>query len=107
MDVKIDEAESLIRKAVALAPKDGYITDSLGWLFYKKGQYQDAVDTLEKAIALVPDDPIILEHLGDAYSKLNGREKALEYYKRSLSVKKEDTADLKKKIEELSARDEL
>jgi len=107
MDIKIAEAELLIRKAVALAPKDGYITDSLGWLYYKKGQFQEAVDILEEAIALVPDDPIILEHLGDAYSKLNDREKALEFYIRSLSVKEKDTADLKKKIEGLSDRDEL
>jgi len=106
LDMNLDEAEQLIRKAVELAPEDGYITDSLGWLYYKRGRFQEAVDLLEKAIALVPDDPIILEHLGDAHLKLNDRKKALEYYKRSLSMKNESTADLKKKIEELSGRDE-
>ena len=106
MDINLQEAEQLIRRAVALAPKDGYITDSLGWLYYKKGQYEEAVDILEKAVSLVPDDPIILEHLGDAYLKLNNREKALEYYKRSLSVTREPASGLKKKIQDLSDNNE-
>ncbi len=98
----LDEAERLILKAIQLKPKDGYITDSLGWVYYKKGEFQKAVEILEEAISLVPDDPIILEHLGDAYLKLKNKKNALKYYKRSLSIKKEDTENLKNKIKELS-----
>lgn len=97
----LNEAEKLIRKAVELKPEDGYITDSLGWVYYKKGNYKKAAEILEHAISLVPDDPIILEHAGDAYLKLNDRKKALEFYERSLSITKEDTEVLQKKIDDL------
>ncbi len=106
LDLNLEEAERLIRKANELEPKDGYITDSLGWLFYKKSQFQEALATLEKAISLVPDDPIILEHLGDVYMKMNNQEKALEFYKRALSGKKKDMEALIKKIKELPPKNE-
>jgi tetratricopeptide (TPR) repeat protein len=106
LDQNLEEAERLIQKAIELQPKDGYITDSLGWLFYKKGQFQEALATLEKAVSLVPDDPIILEHLGDVYMKMNNQEKALEFYKRALSGTKKDMEALMKKIKELSPKNE-
>jgi tetratricopeptide (TPR) repeat protein len=102
MDKNLEEAEALIRRAIELKPDDGYITDSLGWVFYKQGRYEEAVEVLEKAVELVPDDPVILEHMGDAYLKVNQQFKALEFYEKSLEVKEEkDKADLEKKILEL------
>jgi tetratricopeptide (TPR) repeat protein len=102
MNRNLEEAEELIRRAIELKPDDGYITDSLGWVFYRQGRYEEAVEALEKAIDLVSDDPIILEHMGDAYLKVNQKNKALEFYEKSLEVKEEkDKADLEKKILEL------
>jgi tetratricopeptide (TPR) repeat protein len=69
----IDKGENLqrgldmIQKAVSLRPEDGYIVDSLGWAYYRLGDYSGAVKYLEKAIELVPEDPTINDHLGDAY----------------------------------------
>jgi Flp pilus assembly protein TadD len=60
----LDEAEQLIRKALDQKPGDGYITDSLAWVYYKRGQYDKALPILEQAASLVPDDPIVQEHLG-------------------------------------------
>jgi len=74
-------AESMVRRAVALKPNDGYVMDSLGFILLKKGQVKDATKELEKAFALRPDEPVILEHLGDAYLKNNLRLKALQKYK--------------------------
>jgi tetratricopeptide (TPR) repeat protein len=102
MDINLGEAEKLIRKAMELEPMDGYITDSLGWLFYKKGKFEEALATLEKAISLVPDDPIILEHIGDVHKKINNREKAIEFYKKALKKKEKDTEALLEKIKNLS-----
>jgi len=99
----LDEAEALIRKALKYKPDDGYITDSLGWVFYKKGLYDKALKYLRKAVELVPDDPIILEHLGDAYLKLNDKENALKYYQRSLQKKSDDTEGIQRKINDLMA----
>lgn len=63
----LDEALTMIEKAVKGAPNDGFIVDSLGWAFYKLNRFDDAVKTLEQAVQLKPNDPQINDHLGDAY----------------------------------------
>ncbi len=101
----LDEAERLIKEAITYKPDDGYITDSLGWVYYKKGEYEKALELLIKAATLVPDDPIILEHVGDAYLKTNNKDKALEYYRRSLLHKKKNKGDIEKKIQTLTGKE--
>jgi len=97
----LDEAERLIKEALKYKPNDGYITDSLGWVFYKKGDFKTALKYLRKAVKLVPDDPTMLEHLGDAYLKLNDKSNALKFYKKSLKVKEKDKEALQEKIRHL------
>ena len=94
----LDEAEQLIKEALKYKPNDGYITDSLGWVYYKKGDFEKALKYLQKAVDLVPDDPIMLEHLGDAYLKLNDKVNALKYYKKSLQHREKDKEALEEKI---------
>ncbi len=67
MNIHLDEGLKLIRKAVDLRPRDGYIVDSLGWAYYRLGRYDDAVEELERAVSLKPGDSVINDHLGDAY----------------------------------------
>lgn len=62
-------AEEMIELAVEKRPNDGYIVDSLGWVFFQLGRYEEAVTQLERAVELRPDDPVINDHLGDAYWK--------------------------------------
>ena len=69
----LDEAFRMLRRAVDLRQRDGYVVDSLGWAYYRLGRYEDAVRELEKAIDLKPSDPVINDHLGDAYWRV-GRE---------------------------------
>jgi len=101
LGINLDEAERFIKEALKYSPDDGYITDSLGWVYYRKGRYKDALKILKKAVDLVPDDPVILEHLGDVYLKINDKKKALMFYERSLLKREKDKADIKKKIQEL------
>jgi len=101
LGMNLDEAERLIKKALTYKPNDGYITDSLGWVYYKKGKFDKALKYLKKAIELVPDDPIMLEHLGDAYLKLDDKPNALKFYLKSLKVKGKDTEALEEKIRQL------
>ena len=100
----LDEAERLVQEALKHKPDDGYITDSLGWVYYKQGIYPKAIEFLEKAHRLVPDDPTIMEHLGDAYLKANQTRKALEFYERSLQFRKTDKTDIERKIQELKQK---
>jgi len=100
----LEEAERLIKEALKYKPDDGYITDSLGWVYYKKGLYNKALKLLEKAVELEPDDPIILEHVGDTYIQMDNRSKALEFYDRSLKKKKKDKSELEEKIRKLTEK---
>ena len=63
----LDDGMAMIKRAVQQRPDDGYIVDSLGWAYYKLGNYEEAVKQLEHAIELKPEDPTINDHLGDAY----------------------------------------
>lgn len=88
MEIRLDEAESFIRRAMDLKPQDGYITDSMGWVYFKQGKPEKALLYLEKAAALLPEDPAVLEHLGDVYAFLGRVEAAQEAYKKSLLFEK-------------------
>lgn len=101
MNTRLDEAETLIRTALEHKPDDGYITDSLGWVFYKKGDFLQAATYLERAAELEPNDPIIQEHLGDVYLQLNRPRKALESYQKSLFLKPENNSSVEDKIKSL------
>jgi tetratricopeptide (TPR) repeat protein len=65
--VKLDEAREMIERAVEQRPNDGYIVDSLGWVYFRMGRFTEAVTHLERAVELRPEDPTINDHLGDAY----------------------------------------
>ena len=78
--INLEKALGYIKKAVELMPDDGYVRDSLGWVYFRMGNISQAVIELEKASALVEDDPVIREHLGDAYLQAKEPEKALASY---------------------------
>jgi tetratricopeptide (TPR) repeat protein len=65
--INLDRARTMLERAVQLAPDDGAIVDSLGWVMFRAGDYDDAVTQLEKAVTLDADDADINDHLGDAY----------------------------------------
>jgi tetratricopeptide (TPR) repeat protein len=98
----LDQALDMIRKAVALRPKDGYIIDSLGWAYYRLGKFEEAVVELEKAIALSPSDPTINDHLGDAYWRTDRKLEARFQWARAIEMKPEpeDLLIIQKKLKE-------
>ncbi len=72
---RLDEARALIRKAVALAPDDAYIRDSLGWVEYRLGHYDVAIDALRSAYSQRPDAEIAA-HLGEVLWVAGQRDEA-------------------------------
>jgi tetratricopeptide (TPR) repeat protein len=93
----VSEAMKMVQRAVDLRPDDGYIVDSLGWAYFRLGEYGRATETLERAIELLPEDPTINDHLGDAYWRTGRRVEARYQWKRALQFKPE--ADEIKTIE--------
>ena len=87
--VQLERARKMIETAVEKRPRDGYITDSLGWVLYRLGDYDEAVVHLERAVALEPGDPVINDHLGDAYWIVGRRLEARFQWLRALSLEPE------------------
>ena len=82
----LDVAEDLIRRAVAEDEDNAYYIDSLGWVLYQTGRYDDAVRYMEKATRLMPNDPVVVDHLGDTYWKIARRTKARDQWRRALNL---------------------
>ena len=80
----LSEGLKLIQRAVELRPNDGYIVDSLGWAFYRLGDFSRASQFLERAIELLPEDPTINDHLGDAYWRTGRLAEARFQWRRAL-----------------------
>jgi tetratricopeptide (TPR) repeat protein len=91
---KLDEALAMIEKAVRSEPEDGYITDSLGWVFYRLGRYEEAVQPMLRAVELTPDDPVINDHLGDVLWKVGRKREAEFQWRRALSFGPADDLDM-------------
>ncbi|MBI2336349.1 MAG: tetratricopeptide repeat protein [Deltaproteobacteria bacterium] len=106
--IKLQEALELIQKAIKLDPADGYITDSLGWVYFRLGDLEKALFYLKKADLMAPNEYTLLDHLGEVYRKLNQETKAQEYFRRALKLleekktldrrEKEDLEKIRKKI---------
>src|SRR5947208_600046 len=99
--INLDEGMKMIKRAVDQRPDDGYIVDSLGWAFYRIGNFEDAVKNLERAIDLKPEDQTINDHLGDAYWRV-GRTLEAKFqwaHARDLKPEPEDLPKIEAKIE--------
>lgn len=81
----LDEALDMIQRAVAGDPESGYITDSLGWAYFRLGRYDDAVPVMERAVELLPTDPILNDHLGDVYWAVGRQREARFQWRRAIS----------------------
>jgi tetratricopeptide (TPR) repeat protein len=87
--INLDDAMKMIKRAVDQRPDDGYIVDSLGWAYYRIGNYDDAVKQLERAIDLKPEDPTINDHLGDAYWRVGRKLEAKFQWQHAKDLKPE------------------
>ncbi|WP_443747327.1 tetratricopeptide repeat protein [Asticcacaulis solisilvae] len=82
----VKEGMDLVRQAMSLSPRSGAIVDSLGWGYYKLGDYEQALGYVEQAAQLEPADPEVNEHLGDVYKALGRTAEARYEWQRVLSL---------------------
>ena len=90
----LKEALAMVQKAVGADPRSGAMVDSLGWAYYRMGDYKQAVEKLEQAVELEAGDPEINNHLGDAYWKAGRRDEAQFQWRRVLTLKPDDKIKL-------------
>jgi tetratricopeptide (TPR) repeat protein len=86
-NMNLDEAETMIRRALQSEPNNASYLDSLGWVEFRKGQFDQALDDLLRAAKTAErQDPVVFEHIGDTYLKLNRTREALEAWQKALSL---------------------
>lgn len=89
----LDKAKDMIERAVQQAPDDAYIIDSMGWVLYRMGDYNGAVEYLERAAKMMPYHAVINDHLGDAYWKVGRRLEAYYMWQRAVDYMDSDAAE--------------
>ena len=91
----LDKAQEHLNKALSIQPKNGYFLDSLGWIYFKKGEYEKALSQLKKALVYTSPDPVLYGHLGDIQFSLKNYIEARKAWKTSLflTIEKIDEMD--------------
>lgn len=95
----LDEALDMAQRALKLKPQ-GHIRDTLGWVYFRRGELTKARELLEAAAAQLNDDPVVIEHLGDVMRALGLPRKAAELYQRSLDLDPRNS-ELERKFKQL------
>lgn len=112
-NVKLQEAQDLVKRAVGLDPNNYAYLDSLGWVYYRLNKLDDAVQQLRRSIELSSKDPTIHEHLGDVYFKQGKLKEAIAEWQTSLKawttgspadVEPEEVANVQKKLDSARVR---
>ncbi len=95
---ELELALNLIKKALVLDPKNGYFLDTLGWVEFKRKNYNSAVYFLEKSVSILPKSSEVIDHLGDCYLMLNRKKEA--FFEWNKALKYETDTNKRQKIKE-------
>ncbi|PYK95376.1 MAG: hypothetical protein DME36_02260 [Verrucomicrobia bacterium] len=86
-NLHLDEADDMIKHALKIEPNNGAYLDSLGWLEFRQGKFEQALaDLLRAAKNMAQDDPVVFEHIGDTYLKLTRVPQALEAWQKAIAL---------------------
>jgi tetratricopeptide (TPR) repeat protein len=113
LGIRLDEAETMVKKALEQDAYNGAYLDSLGWIYYKQGKFSEAEAQLHKAVERESHDPTIHSHLGDVYAKTGRAELATAQWEKSLEewhrvlpadVETDKIAEIEKKVNQSKHR---
>ena len=100
-DRDLDRALVMVKKASSLDPENGYILDSVAWVYFKKKEYAKAWDNIRYAVDIIKKDPTIWEHYGDIARAVGKKKEARNGYNQSLKLKSPNPDTVKKKLKNL------
>jgi tetratricopeptide (TPR) repeat protein len=113
LGIRLDEAQSLVQRALDEDPYNGAYLDSLGWVYFKQNKLAAAEATLRKALERDSHDPTMHSHLGDVYAKSGRPELAAAEWEKSLAewkhvlpadVEPDRVAEVEKKVSQSKHR---
>ena len=101
--INLDEAATLVRRALKSAPKSGAYLDSLGLIYFKQGKLDAAIENLEQALRYLPNTPEILLHLADAYLGKGLKQKALQTLEQAVLLEP-NNVELRQRLDAVKSR---
>jgi len=97
-DLRLDDALEMSSKAVTAEPENSSYLDTIGWIYFKLGDFSKAKKYVEKSIEFDSKSGTVLDHLGDIYFKMGDKKRALEFWQKALKHEP-DNKKFKEKIE--------
>ncbi len=85
----LDFALGLIKRALNIDPNNAFFLDTIGWVEFKRKNYNEAVFYLEKSSSMLPKSSEILDHLGDCYLMLSRKSEAIFEWKKAIKYEKD------------------
>jgi tetratricopeptide (TPR) repeat protein len=105
--VRLEEALTLIQRAVAIDPENGAYLDSLGWALFRLQRFDQAEEQLRRAVSKGSPNAVVLDHLGDVLQRRGNMREALDYWQKALKGEDDDgeldRATVQRKIKEVQA----
>ena len=95
--LQLDRALDLVRRALEKDPENAAYIDTLGWIYFRQGRFEEALAELRRAAEIEPEEPEILDHYGDALHALGRTEEALPQWKRAFA-RQPDSAAIREKL---------
>ncbi len=95
----LDRAKKMVERALQKAPESEHYLDTMGWVLFQLGKYEQALDFCKRAWEKNTESGEVADHLGDIYSKLNKKGDAVTYWKKALELNAPDSKEIRKKIE--------
>jgi len=88
--VRVEEALTLVQKAVELDPDSGAYQDSLGWALYRLNRLEGAEEAVRKALDKGGENAVVLDHMGDILARRGRVAEALSYWQKALKGEDEE-----------------
>ncbi len=85
-DIELEKALRMVEQALEIDPYNSSYLDTIGWVYFKLGEYEKAKDYIERSLEENQDNAEVTDHLGDVYFKLNNKVKALEYWQKAFEL---------------------
>ncbi len=112
-NVRLQEAQDLVGRAVQIEPNNYAFLDSLGWVYYRLNRLDEAERQLTRSLQLMAKDPTIHDHLGDVYFKQGKLKQAIDQWQSSLKewnasapadLEPDEVAKVQKKLDSARVR---
>lgn len=100
LGTNLTKAQKYVQRALSKDPENPAYIDTLGWIYYMRGDYSNALREIQRAYDRLPRDPTITEHLGDVHARLDNKKEALKYWIKALK-QQPDNPKLRHKLEEM------